>query len=327
MKFLMHQRHAGRTQGGLTLVELMVALAIGAFLIAGAVSVFAKTRDLYRTNEDAARLQETARYAMSIIEADLRMANYWGLNSRPDLASIQATSAQVSTACGADWAVDLINYVDGVNGDDTTGPYASHLGCAATGTLETSSDVLTVRRAGVTPLDAGDINSSGGRLKIASARIQSVVFSGTAVPTGFLQTRNLFANSYYVARDPAPGDPVVGQPELRRKHLNTDVAVLQVDDELVVPGIEDLQFQVGVDTDADQSADFYINPDDLEGDVPPGAAIVAVRVWLLTRAERPDFSFRNDRTYQYADRAAFAPNDQFRRVLVSKTVQLRNTQR
>ncbi len=63
----------------------MVAIAIGTFLLAGAISVFGKTRDLYRTNDAAARLQETARYAMSTIEADLRMANYWGLMSRADL--------------------------------------------------------------------------------------------------------------------------------------------------------------------------------------------------------------------------------------------------
>ncbi len=60
-------------------------MAIGTFLLAGAITVFGKTRDLYRTNDAAARLQETARYAMSTIEADLRMANYWGLMSRADL--------------------------------------------------------------------------------------------------------------------------------------------------------------------------------------------------------------------------------------------------
>ncbi len=79
------QSSEGRLQRGLSLVELMVALAIGAFLLAGAISVFGKTRDLYRTNDATARLQETARYAMSTIEADLRMANYWGLMSRADL--------------------------------------------------------------------------------------------------------------------------------------------------------------------------------------------------------------------------------------------------
>ena len=72
-------------QRGMSLIELMVALAIGTFLLAGTITVFGKTRDLYRTNDAAARLQETARYAMGTLEADLRMANYWGLMSRADM--------------------------------------------------------------------------------------------------------------------------------------------------------------------------------------------------------------------------------------------------
>ena len=59
----------------------MLALGIRIFLLAGAIPVFGKSRDQYRTNDAAARLQETARYAMSTLEADLRMANYWGLIS------------------------------------------------------------------------------------------------------------------------------------------------------------------------------------------------------------------------------------------------------
>lgn len=314
-------------QSGFSLVELMVAVAIGVFLIAGAVTVFAKTRDLYRTNEDVARLQETARYAMSVIESDLRMANYWGLNSRPDLVGNELPSAAYGTPCGADWSVDVRAYVDGSNANGTTAPYNASLACAPVGTLETDADVLTVRRAGTIALTPAQLTASGARLKVATTRVQASIFNGTSVPAGFVQARNLVVGSYYVARDPAPGDDVLGQPELRRKRLDTTANLVEVDDELVIPGVEDLQFQVGVDSDGDQAADFYINPSNLAVDVPPGDAIVSVRVWLLVRAERPDFSYTNDRTYQYADRDPFALNDRFRRVLLGKTIHLRNTRR
>ena len=125
-----------RMQMGLSLVELMVAMSIGLFLLAGAITVFGKTRDLYRTNDAAARLQETARYAMSTIEADLRMANYWGLMSRadlvengpgldlanpPDVDPAYALPASLSTyaatinSCGAMWAVKLPAYVEAID--------------------------------------------------------------------------------------------------------------------------------------------------------------------------------------------------------------------
>ena len=44
------------------------------------------------------------------------------------------------------------------------------------------------------------------------------------------------------------------------------------------------------------------------------------------RAEERDFGFVDDTAYQYAGMAAaFTPNDNYRRILVSKTVHIRNT--
>lgn len=321
---------AGSRHLGLSLVELMVAMAIGVFLIAGAITVFGKTRDLYRTNEDAARLQEVARYAMSTIETDIRMANYWGLNSRSDLVSNPLATANYATACGSDWAVAVRRYVDGANGG-TGATYSGHLGCAPPVGEQAldDADVLTLRRAGTQALTPDQIGASGTRLKVATTRVQASIFNDTSLPSGFTQARDLLTRSYYVTQDPSPADPLTGHPALRRKTLLTDASTVAVEDQLIIEGIEDLQFQVGVDTDADpdQDADYYIDPEDLEGDLDAGDAIVAVRVWLMARSNRPDFGFTDDRSYQYADRNVAPPLDNFRRLLVSKTIQLRNTRR
>jgi type IV pilus assembly protein PilW len=53
-----------RQQHGMTLIELMVALAIGAFLMIGAISVFVQSRTTFRVTESVSRLQETARFAL-----------------------------------------------------------------------------------------------------------------------------------------------------------------------------------------------------------------------------------------------------------------------
>jgi Type IV Pilus-assembly protein W len=52
-----------------------------------------------------------------------------------------------------------------------------------------------------------------------------------------------------------------------------------------------------------------------------------VRVWLLVRAEDREVGFTDDRTYNIANRAAYSPDDDFRRVLVVKTIMLRNARR
>jgi hypothetical protein len=75
--------------------------------------------------------------------------------------------------------------------------------------------------------------------------------------------------------------------------------------------------------------------------VPVGAQIVSVRLWLLVRAENAEVGFVDGRTYEYGDRddangvtadlnaagaatQAYRPNDGFRRLLVPRTIQIRN---
>jgi type IV pilus assembly protein PilW len=333
--------HRNRERG-LSLVELMVALTIGIFLLAGAVAVFGKTRDLYRTNETAARLQETARYAMTLIEADLRMANYWGLMSRADLvengpALDPANPPAVDPAyalpadlagyagtidqCGAMWAVKLPAYVEANN--DAYG-YA----CAAFGAAVPGSDQLTIRRASTQIIVAGALAASAGQIKLQTSRVQGTLFSGGALPAGYLpplsETRALVVNGYYVDQN---SDERAGTPSLRRKQLDVAGGAPTITDLQIVPGVEDLQVELGGDFNNDQNADYFVQPNVA---IPAGDQLVAVRVWLLVRAEQPEVGFVDDRTYDYASRTGanvYAPNDNFRRVLVTKTIALRNTRR
>jgi hypothetical protein len=54
------------------------------------------------------------------------------------------------------------------------------------------------------------------------------------------------------------------------------------------------------------------------------AQVAAVRVWVRVRAEEPEFGFVDNRRYQYGS-TDFTPNDNFRRVVMSRTVFLRNS--
>jgi type IV pilus assembly protein PilW len=333
-----------RDQLGLSLVELMVALAIGTFLLAGTISVFGKTRDLYRTNDAAARLQETARYAMGTLEADLRMANYWGLMSRadliengpaldlanpPDVDPTYVLPAELTgyagtiNECGDMWAIKLPAYVE------ATDSYT--LGCDAYGDgAVAGSDTLTVRRASTQVIDAGGLLASAGQIKLQTSRVQGSLFASSTLPAGYLpplsETRALVTNGYYVSQDSDERD---GTPSLRRKQLDVEGAPAApvISDLQIVPGVEDLQVELGADFNNDQNADYYVPPGTA---IPAGDQVVAVRLWLMVRAEQPEVGFTDTRTYDYASRTGadvFTPNDNFRRVLISKTIALRNTRR
>jgi hypothetical protein len=88
-----------------------------------------------------------------------------------------------------------------------------------------------------------------------------------------------------------------------------------------------MQVRFGVDTNGDTNVDQYVEP----GNVAAGDAVISATVWLRVRANEPDFTYTDTDSYQYADMAAaWTPDDDeehFRRLVVSKTLQLRNTRR
>lgn len=65
-----------KQQKGLTLIEILIALLLGAFLIGGVLEIFVNTRETYRMQEALSRLQENGRFAMEFIGRDIRMAGY-----------------------------------------------------------------------------------------------------------------------------------------------------------------------------------------------------------------------------------------------------------
>ncbi len=320
-----------KLQNGLTLIELMVALAIGAFLMIGTITVFVQSRTTLRVTESIARLQENGRFALDSIEPDIRMAHYWGLTTRTNRIQGRAGSTDPAgvgpNTCGNNWAIDLDNALDGTNNN-----YA--WGCAATGGAAAGSDTLVVRRVSEDRLPA--LLATPNTLYVQTARFQdSRIFRGPPIPAGYAAwptsaTHLLVVNGYYVSQGSALGPNI---PSLRRKTLRNSGVI---EDEEVLPWVEDLQIQFGVDTDAvgtpDRgSIDRYVNPGDPI--LTPGdpnfiadAEILGVRIWLRVRADRPENGHDDTANrYVYADQdfTPVAP-DSFRRIVVSKTIYLRN---
>jgi type IV pilus assembly protein PilW len=63
-------------QQGLTLIEIMVALVISLFLLAGLLQLFIGTRQSARIQENLSRVQENGRYAVDYLGRVIRLAGY-----------------------------------------------------------------------------------------------------------------------------------------------------------------------------------------------------------------------------------------------------------
>ncbi|MCX7563984.1 PilW family protein [Xanthomonadaceae bacterium XH05] len=67
-----------KRQAGLSLIEVMVAMAIGVILMLGVTQIFSASRAAFSSNEGLARIQENSRFAMEFLRQDMRMAGNLG---------------------------------------------------------------------------------------------------------------------------------------------------------------------------------------------------------------------------------------------------------
>lgn len=67
-----------RTQSGLSLIELMVAILISSILLLGVLELYTNTTRTDRTSNELARVQENGRLVMELLSREARRAGYQG---------------------------------------------------------------------------------------------------------------------------------------------------------------------------------------------------------------------------------------------------------
>ncbi len=320
---------ASRRDAGFGLVEALTALALGLFVIAAAVALHARASAALRVLDTHARMHETARQALAVIESDVRMAGYWGLAPSHENVSTHPSFTFPARCGGAPWATAVASPIDGTNNR-----YLGLANCVASaGGAQPGADVLIVRRASAREITLTSSTVPAAvrdEVLLMSTREQAQLFvpqdNGNAIPAGFpllaapgmgppSELRSLLVHAYYVSVESSVGRSI---PALRRKLLTGGP---NVSDEEIAPGVEDLQFRVGADMDDDGAIDGYFEPESL----PAGASAVCVQLWLRLRSVERSGAAAAFTASSYADRTWPASNDGYARLLVTKTIHVRNS--
>jgi type IV pilus assembly protein PilW len=317
-------KHKSR-HAGMTLIELMIAMLIGTVLIGGAITIFTQSRANFKTADSVSRLQENARYTLDIIKPDVRLARFWGRNNNPAMisnpvnADVNCAGAASSAEASA-WALNFTNAIDVYENFD--------IPCTGK-SPRNQSDVMVVRHAARRTTDP-QLN----QLQIFSTLNSGRLFRDGINPdpdNRLAEIRDVVINVYYVSNDSNFSVSDDGDlPSLRRLTL---VRGQVFQDQEIMPGIENLQVQVGIDTNGDAAIDNWVNTN------PANEPVLAVRLWLLVRAEANEsaLGFADTGTYIKPDNTAISPAPsedgaadypaEYRRLAVSQTVFLRNAQR
>lgn len=97
-----------RRYAGLTLVELMVAMALALAIIAGVGYIYIQGKDGFRYQDNQARLQENARLVYTIISRDLLMAGHFGcakpaVDTNLGVSNVRITASQPVMTNDTSW--------------------------------------------------------------------------------------------------------------------------------------------------------------------------------------------------------------------------------
>jgi len=314
----------GQRQRGMTLVEMMVAMLIGTILIGGAITIYIQSRSSYRTADSLARLQENMRFALDSLEPDIQLARYWGQMNLP----IKINTAGIAVSCTGASDVEATAFALQLTAPVEARDDTFDLDCDGRNP-RADSDVLVLRHA-----SARTMNGQAGQLQVES-NINSALLFDDGIAPGLAdgEIRDVIVNAYYIGESTFDANV----PALRRLTLVAGGAQGRLEDQEVIPGVENLQVQFGLDTTDNERVDVgrYVDGDSPRAAPAAGNGIVAVRLWMMVRSEIDETGqgFSDVRSYTPAD-ANLAPiqpgvtagyPDSFRRVAISKTVFLRNS--
>ncbi|OIQ86716.1 hypothetical protein GALL_314240 [mine drainage metagenome] len=174
-------------QRGLTLVEMMIAMAIGLILLLALGGMLSGSLRHFKVQDEFSRMQENGQFALNAIGYDIRMAGFFGKLGVVNVAIIDLNqdgipdpdpiAASTGDDCGAGWATDFQHPVFGYSGLVAAGANAA-LPCIDPANFLAGSPILVLRGAGGQEVTA-PLNNV---LYLQSTAAAGIVFNGSDYP-------------------------------------------------------------------------------------------------------------------------------------------------
>lgn len=349
---------------GFSLVELMIALTIGLFLLAGLTLIFVNSSEANRELQKTAQQIENGRYAIDIISQDLRHAGFYGhLHEMPAAPAALPDPCEIASATNLHdalaYPVQGYRAADLLTAADITASTCDDKLLLTAANLKPGSDVLVIRRANTSALAPTDVAALNEVYIQATGTLAAIRFgnsavigtdnntnngSGGASPPSFVlyngttpaPIRKFHVHVYFVAPCSfgtgangvcQAGDD--GIPTLKRLELVAESGTTMMKLVPLVEGIEYLKLEYGIDN-LPNAADLTTG---LMGDATIDAytatpadwtTVIAAKVYVLARNTEPTTGFTDDKTYTLGTVAVPAFNDKFKRHVYTMVAHLMN---
>jgi type IV pilus assembly protein PilW len=264
---------------GFTLVELLVALALGLLLLGALVSLIVSSVTNRTELDKTSRQIENGRYALERLQSDIQMAGFKGTTGLQSWDKVNPVACPTSPA-------DM-GY-SAVLAGSTNVPYplraqTSTPACLSTANVRTGTAMLLVSRAASDTVAPSAAVKDEAYIQVSTCGTDNLPFkaevAGTdpasqftllqkdCVSTHPAELRKLVHRIYFISDCNDCGKDTL--PTLKVAERIKGALVITP----LVEGIEDLQFDYGIDMDENGSPDCYISSPDA-----PATTEVAVTV-------------------------------------------------
>ncbi len=344
-----------RPAAGFSLVELMVAVVLGLFLVIGLISLIVSNTRTRSELDKSSQQIENGRFALQLLSEDIQHAGFTGTTLTRTAGSVAQVApspcptsvAALGYAAAAGYAASVPYSVSGTTA-------ALSASCIDQPHNVANTPVLIVTRLSTATTSIGSVSAPAAYLQRSTCATDTVPFTiaaGSAGSGGFTRTdttctakaelRAVMQHVYFLSTC-SVCSPSDGLPTLKvAEYVNGAMQITPL-----VEGIQDLQVEYGIDMDNNGSPDCYTsNPAS-----PPAAEVavakcpqttpaydwanaaanwsnvVAVRVLVLARNNDTSGGWTDTRTYDMGlAKGTVGPfNDRYKRHVYSAVARLYN---
>jgi len=320
-----------RSMAGFTIIELLVAMALGMVILAGLFRTFKVQHDSYVIQDQVSAMQQNLRAAMHLITRDLQMAGYY--------TNFDRNNRQL------DWN-DLDGDSNPSNNTETGRPLIFAVNNASGGDIKGGTDVIVIVKAGSEghTLTSGE-GASGGVIALSSRDLDgdgTADLNNTSKTFGLLVKEDLsFADFFQVDSASGSINPPGGLVENYTSGdtvFRTDIIIYRVRADATHPCLErknlgnDSGYQV-IAENIDYLKFRYQLNDGTWTRNPTGndaRRVRAVEVFLIGRTAFPQRGYSDTSTYTFGSEPTvqnYTPpgNDQrYRRKTMTSVIKTRN---
>ncbi|MCK5523987.1 MAG: PilW family protein [Thiomargarita sp.] len=315
-------------QTGFSLVEMMVAMTISLVLVLGVATIMISSKRSYNVQQDMARMQENARFAIEFLNKDLRMTGNFGCSGE-----VPNGITRLSGTEGAGGGADTIsvNFADS-NQNAFSVVHTPLIASAAVvsaplnegnttfnfnvrGNLNTGDTVIASDCGGSDAYTITDITDTtvalvrGGQCKSLSTSTNGLckTYNNNGLSDGG-EIRRLVTYTYSILAATS----------------GVGFSLFRNADELV-EGVENMQIRYGVNNGTNNGANMLVQYQ-TANNITNWNNILSVRIYLVVNTIKQRFDKELDtQTYDVGELQPYNPDDDYRRRTVfTTTVMLRN---